>query len=64
MLATYAIEDITMDLTVTLTDHHPLGVLNVQCGKRMGVTAAQWRKWMLQLTTFLNHQVWLVYVVS
>lgn len=25
-------------------------------GKRVGVDTGQWRKWMLQLTTFLTHQ--------
>merc|ERR1712029_81285 len=33
-----------------------LGPVNVDSGKKVGVTAAQWRTWMLQLTTFLQHQ--------
>ena len=45
-----------MELVVTLPSNYPLGGLTVDSAKRVGVDTAQWRKWMLQLTTFLTHQ--------
>ena len=55
--AVYTIEEISMELVVKLAPNHPLGVVSVESGKKIGVTAAQWRSWMLQMTTFLTHQV-------
>jgi len=46
-----------MELVVQLPANHPLGTVNVESGKRVGVASAQWRNWMLQMTTFLSHQV-------
>ncbi|KAK2159778.1 hypothetical protein LSH36_146g00025 [Paralvinella palmiformis] len=54
--ATYTVEELTMELVVTLPNNHPLGQITVECGKRIGVATAQWRNWMLQLTTFLHRQ--------
>lgn len=54
--AVYTIEEISMELVVKLAPNHPLGVVSVESGKKIGVTAAQWRSWMLQMTTFLTHQ--------
>jgi len=31
----------------------------VESRRKIGVTNGQWRMWMLQLTIFLQHQVWL-----
>ena len=47
-----------MELVITLPVNHPLGVVAVDCGKRVGVPANLWRNWMLQMTTFLTHQVY------
>ena len=55
--AVYTVEEISMELVVKLAPNHPLGVVSVESGKKIGVTAAQWRSWMLQMTTFLTHQV-------
>ena len=57
VIATYNIDEVSMELFVYLTKNHPLGMLKVDSGKRIGVTSAQWRKWMLQLTIYLHHQV-------
>jgi len=57
VLATYTIEEITIELLIQLPQNHPLGPVSVESGKRVGVTEKQWRTWLLQLTTFLTHQV-------
>lgn len=55
--AVYTVEDMSMELVVKLAPNHPLGVVSVESGRKIGVAAAQWRSWMLQMTTFLTHQV-------
>merc|ERR1712172_110429 len=56
VVATHGIDEGSMELVVSLPANHPLGGLTVESGKRVGVDTGQWRKWMLQLTTFLTHQ--------
>ena len=46
----------SMELVIQLPANFPLGAVQVESGKRVGVTTSQWRTWMLQLTTFLQHQ--------
>lgn len=57
VIATYALQDLSIELVITLPTNHPLGVINVESGKKVGVGTAQWRNWMLQLTTYLTKQV-------
>ena len=57
VVAMYVVEEITMELVVTLPVNHPLGPISVECGRRVGVANTQWRNWMLQMITFLSHQV-------
>lgn len=57
VVATYTVEEVAMELVVTLPVNHPLGPISVESGKRVGVANTQWRNWMLQLTTFLQYQV-------
>ena len=57
VVAVYTVEEISMELVVKMANNHPLGPVSVECGKRVGVTTAQWRQWMLQLTMFLTQQV-------
>ncbi len=57
VIATYAVEELSMDLVIQLATNHPLGVITVDSGQKVGVSQSQWRNWMLQLTTFLTHQV-------
>ena len=57
-IATYKLnEEASMELVVQLPSNYPLGNITVEGGKKVGVTTSQWRNWMLQLTTFLMHQV-------
>ncbi|XP_067118343.1 E3 ubiquitin-protein ligase listerin [Centruroides vittatus] len=56
VVATYTIEEVTIELLIQLPPNHPLGPVIVESGRRVGVAQTQWRNWMLQLTTFLTHQ--------
>lgn len=56
VVAIYTLDEGSMELVVQLPSNFPLGPVSVESGKRVGVTTAQWRTWMLQLTTFLQHQ--------
>lgn len=55
--AVYTVDDLSMELVVKLANNHPLGVVTVDSGKKVGVTTSQWRSWILQMTKFLTHQV-------
>ena len=57
VVALYTVEEISMELVVKMSQSHPIGTVAVDCGKRVGVSSAQWRQWMLQLTMFLTQQV-------
>lgn len=57
VMATYTIEDIVIELIIQLPSNYPLGSITVESGKRVGVAVQQWRNWMLQLSTYLTHQV-------
>lgn len=57
VLTIYTIEEITIELLIQLPQNHPLGPVGIDSGKRVGVSGSQWRTWLLQLTTFLTHQV-------
>ena len=48
---------VTIEIVVTLPPNYPLGSISVKSEKRVGVSAQQWEKWLLQLNIFLQHQV-------
>lgn len=54
--AMYTRDEFKMELTVKLPINYPLGPVQIDGGKRVGVTDQKWRSWLLQLTTFLSHQ--------
>lgn len=54
--AMYTRDEFKMELTVKLPVNYPLGPVQIDGGKRVGVTDQKWRSWLLQLTTFLSHQ--------
>jgi len=56
VIAVYTIDEGSMELVIQLPANFPLGPVSVDSGKKVGVTTSQWRTWMLQLTTFLQHQ--------
>ena len=57
VVAVYTAEKISVELVVKIVNNHPLGPVSVECHKRVRLTTAQWRQWMLQLTMFLTQQV-------
>lgn len=57
VIATYSVDDIFIELVIQLPQNHPLGSITVESGQRVGVAVQQWRNWMLQLSTYLTHQV-------
>lgn len=57
VIATYSVDDIFIELVIQLPQNYPLGSITVESGRRVGVAVQQWRNWMLQLSTYLTHQV-------
>lgn len=57
IVATYTLEEFSIELVITLPANYPIGLTAVECSKKLGVATSEWRKWMLQLTTFLAYQV-------
>ncbi|XP_065176017.1 E3 ubiquitin-protein ligase listerin-like isoform X1 [Sycon ciliatum] len=56
VLAVYTMEEIVVELTIELAQCHPLRPAKVECTKKVGVRTEEWRRWLLQLTTFLANQ--------
>ncbi|KAM9333735.1 E3 ubiquitin-protein ligase listerin [Pholidichthys leucotaenia] len=56
VIATYSVDEIFIELVIQLPQNYPLGSISVESGRRVGVNVQQWRKWMLQLSTYLTHQ--------
>ncbi|CAL1535302.1 unnamed protein product [Lymnaea stagnalis] len=54
--ATYQMAEVTINMSIVLPENYPLGKLDVTCDKRVGVSQAQWDRWLLQLNIFLQHQ--------
>eukprot|EP00052_Salpingoeca_macrocollata_P026890 m.252314 g.252314 ORF g.252314 m.252314 type:complete len:801 (-) comp22660_c0_seq1:22-2424(-) len=54
--ATCTIDNSTLELTVALMPAHPLRNVSVTCGARLGISAALWKKWLLQMTTYISNQ--------
>jgi len=57
IVATYTLEEFSIELLILLPTNYPVGVTSVECSKKLGVATSEWRKWMLQLNTFLTYQV-------
>lgn len=57
VIATYCVDDIFIELVIQLPQSYPLGSIAVDSGRRVGIALQQWRNWMLQLSTYLTHQV-------
>lgn len=57
VIATYSVDDIFIELVIQLPQNYPLGSIAVDSGRRVGIALQQWRNWMLQLSTYLTHQV-------
>ncbi|XP_076063145.1 E3 ubiquitin-protein ligase listerin [Oratosquilla oratoria] len=56
VVATYTIDEASMELVIRLAPNHPLGAVTVEDRGRVGVSVAQWRNWLFGLTTMLSHR--------
>lgn len=52
----YKIEDFCVEIFVSLPESYPLQAPVIEEGKRARVDAAQWRRWLLQLSVFVANQ--------
>lgn len=64
IIATYTLEEFSIELMIVLPSDYPVGVTVVECSKKLGVATNEWRKWMLQLNTFLTYQVQSSYALT
>ncbi|XP_056016029.1 E3 ubiquitin-protein ligase listerin-like isoform X2 [Ostrea edulis] len=56
VVAIHTLEEVCIEVVITLPPNYPLGNITVSSEKKVGVTAQQWDKWLLQLNIFLQHQ--------
>jgi len=56
VIATYTVEEVSFELSIQLAENHPLGPVNIQCNRCVGVAKSQWNFWMMQLTTSIIAQ--------
>lgn len=54
VVATYTLDDATIELSIKIPQNFPLGPVVASSIKKTIVEPNQWRSWMFQLTTFLN----------
>lgn len=52
----YMMDEMTMELVVKFNKAHPLYRVEVECSRRVGVPAGQWRNWLLQMITYMSNQ--------
>jgi len=53
VVATYTIDEGSTELVMILPPNYPYSDVEIESTKRVGVSAETWKKWMLQLRTFL-----------
>jgi hypothetical protein len=56
VLTTYEIDESSLELTVRLPNAYPLAPAELVCAKRVGISEARLRKWMLGISAILKHQ--------
>ena len=56
VVARYDIDDACLELVVRLPASYPLGAAELDCAKRVGISEARLRKWMLTVSSILQHQ--------
>ena len=56
ILASYHIEDVSMEISFIIPRAFPLDPILIEGGKRVGVSEAQWRKWLLSIQTIMSSQ--------
>ena len=53
----YRVDEFSIELTVCIPDNYPLAPPTIKEGKRAKVDLSLWRKWLLQLSSFVANQV-------
>ena len=53
----YRVDEFSIELTVCIPDDYPLAPPTIKEGKRAKVDLSLWRKWLLQLSSFVANQV-------
>ena len=56
VIARYDIDDACLELVVRLPASYPLAAAELDCAKRVGISEARLRKWMLTVSSILQHQ--------
>eukprot|EP01033_Poteriospumella_lacustris_P001616 gene1616-1178_t len=59
--ASFVHDEVAVDLTLTLPAAYPLKNVDVSCTRRVGVSEARWRRWVLQMIHYLSLQDGTVY---
>ena len=54
--ARYEIDDANLELAVRLPASYPLAAAELDCTRRVGISEARLRKWMLSVSAILQHQ--------
>lgn len=49
-------DEVAIDITISLPPAYPLKNVDVSCTRRIGVTEARWRRWVLQMIQLLSMQ--------
>lgn len=55
VIASYTVDDARMEITISLPQNYPLGVVKVDCSQQIG-GSSQWRNSIMQLSLLLTHQ--------
>jgi len=54
--ATYVKDECTLEVLIKLPPSYPLRNVEVDCQRRLGVTEARWRRWVLQIVSLLSNR--------
>lgn len=54
VVATYTIDEASMELIIRMAPNHPLFTVTVEDHRRVGVSVAQWRNWLLGVSRNLS----------
>lgn len=57
IVAVYTLDDVSIEMVISLPENYPLGTISVHSDQRKGISCNISKKWLLQLNIFLQHQV-------
>ncbi|XP_029649039.1 E3 ubiquitin-protein ligase listerin [Octopus sinensis] len=56
IVAVYTLDDVSIEMVISLPENYPLGTISVHSDQRKGISCNISKKWLLQLNIFLQHQ--------